>query len=606
MNLWDSFVERWWSWIVPASWQLVILVCLVAVITRCLRNATPRLKHCLWLLVLVKVFLPPTLTLPIAIGHWGIRPFWQTILENFDSGSDSIRRPSGDSTADTTETFEQERIDNRTKTSLSITLNRWPKTLCLTWVSGCLVYFFWIVANHFAITRWLQTGIVIDEGPVRIALERIALKLGLKTVPDLMTAETLTSPFLVGAVRPCIVLPRALAESLHEGDLNAVLTHELVHWRHGDTWIGWFQVLGQGLFWFHPLVWWAGSELRHERECACDEASLRIGELDPQQYGESIFRVLMATRSQSLVVGSLTGVFERGSRLQSRMEEIMSYRAQQRRFGWFSGLALLAAAVLLLPMAPGTMENRHQQAIGADQSSKTNEVTKNAKKQTEYPTIIKAIPEIGATDVASSLKEIQVTFDRDMQKGMSWTGGPPLFPPTDSNRQAYWLNDRTCVLPVNLESGSFYRLGLNSKSFQNFKSTNKVALPPTTFFFVTAGAKQEIIDHARVPKIVKFEPANGAEMVDASTKVISLTFDIPMGDGMSWVGSGENFPKSIEGKSASWSDDHLTCTLPVKLEPNHKYEIGVNSLWHNNFQSKSGIQVAPEVYSFKTGKSSAD
>jgi|GEM_PF-1601399 beta-lactamase regulating signal transducer with metallopeptidase domain len=597
MTFWNSFVDRWWSWIVPASWQLAVLVCLIVAITRCLRHRSPRLRHALWLLVLLKVFLPTNLELPFAIGHWGIRPLWQTFQTNFETHPISDSRADDEVTDEVAQDDDMIEADETSRPLVTTRTIRWAQTLCSIWAVGCLVYLTWIVASHVAIARWLRTGTVVDEGPLRIAMERIAIKLGLQRVPELMTTKTLASPCLVGTVRPHVVLPDSLVEALSERDLTAILTHELVHWRHGDTLIGLVQILAQSLFWFHPAIWWADAELRHERECACDEASLRVGQLDPQQYGESLFRVLMATRSQTMNASVLTGVFERGSRLQNRMEEIMSYHSRRQRFGWLSGFALVAIALLILPMAPGSIIDRNVQALGEDQTNKT----KKNEKKTPYPTIVKTVPDIGATDVSVDLKEIKVTFDRDMDTGrMSWTGGPPLFPPTNPDKDAYWLNKRTCVLPVELEKGSFYRLGLNSKSFQNFRNTKGIPIPPTSLFFVTEGAAQDVKDRVRVPKVVKFDPENGDQKVDPITTHIRLTFDVPMGGGMSWTGGGEDFP-GTDDEPAEWSEDKLTCTMPVKLKPNHEYRVGVNSLNHNNFQSEWGIQVVPVIYSFKTG-----
>jgi hypothetical protein len=81
---------------------------------------------------------------------------------------------------------------------------------------------------------------------------------------------------------------------------------------------------------------------------------------------------------------------------------------------------------------------------------------------------------------------------------------------------------------------------------------------------------------------------------------LKVTFDVPMGGGMSWTGGGEQFPKLPEGKQASWSADELTCTLPVKLEPGHDYQLGLNSPRFKNFQSKAGVPLEPVVYKFHT------
>ena len=44
------------------------------------------------------------------------------------------------------------------------------------------------------------------------------------------------------------------------------------------------------------------------------------------------------------------------------------------------------------------------------------------------PQIVSTSPARGASDVDPALKEITVTFDQDMEEGMSWTGGGPEFP----------------------------------------------------------------------------------------------------------------------------------------------------------------------------------
>ena len=69
MMLLVDFASYWLRWAVEASWQLAVLVCIVAIVSRLLRSASPRLRHGLWLLVLIKAFLPPMLTSPWSLGR---------------------------------------------------------------------------------------------------------------------------------------------------------------------------------------------------------------------------------------------------------------------------------------------------------------------------------------------------------------------------------------------------------------------------------------------------------------------------------------------------------------------------------------------------------
>ncbi len=575
----------WLDWIVAASWQLALLIAIVALAMLAARAMSPRLRHALWLIVLVKVFLPPSLTAPWSIGRWAVAP----LLETTERSGVSVRWAAGSPESDVSEETPSD-VPRGIASRLDAHVTR-STTLLVVWSAGCALFWGAIAWRYARLTRALRRATPIDEGPLRVALERIALALGVRCVPELFSTTIAGGPFLIGVARPRIILPSGSLEKLGPLELESVLAHELAHWKHRDTWIGWWQVLAQGLFWFHPLLWWANAQLRHERECVCDEAVLRLGHVEPQGYSEAILRVLTAVRARSLVTGSLVGVFERGAKLQNRLENIMNYQGKRRRFGWATRAAAVLFAVVFLPMAAGSADSK---------DSSGGQTAAPAKKSTPYPQIVKTTPERGAVDVDPALAEIAVTFDRDMQKGMSWTGGPPLFPPTDETRDARWTDARTCVLPVKLEQGSYYRLGINSTSYQNFKASDGVAAPPSAIYFVTKGATPQVRSRVRVPKIVSLKPKQGASDVDPKTTTLRVTFDVPMGEGMSWTGGGEAFPKTPDDKQAVWSPDGLTCSLPVQLEPGHDYRLGFNSLSYNNFASKWGVSLVPVVYTFRT------
>ena len=220
-------------------------------------------------------------------------------------------------------------------------------------------------------------------------------------------------------------------------------------------------------------------------------------------------------------------------------------------------------------------------------------------QKTSFPVIVSTTPKVGEIDVDPALKEVTVTFDRDMSDGMSWTGGGPMFP-ADESQKATWKDSRTCVLPVTLKKGKAYRIGINSKSFQNFRSKDGEPTPPSAITFATDGATTKVKQQIMVPKIVTLIPSNDATGVDPAIKELTVTFDIPMGEGMSWTGGGETFPTLPEGRKATWSKDHRTCTLPVTLKSGHTYKLGLNSLKFINFQSASGVPLEPVNYTFTT------
>ena len=135
----------------------------------------------------------------------------------------------------------------------------------------------------------------------------------------------------------------------------------------------------------------------------------------------------------------------------------MNFKATKKSFGWLSKIAVVGAAAILLPMASGVSEPLDAQDTRVAKATPAGE-------STPYPQIVKTIPKVGATEVRTSMKAIRVTFDRDMNKGMSWTGGPPLFPPTDPNQKPRWIDDRSIVFAGRHSSGyqSLWKLDLES------------------------------------------------------------------------------------------------------------------------------------------------
>ncbi len=214
------------------------------------------------------------------------------------------------------------------------------------------------------------------------------------------------------------------------------------------------------------------------------------------------------------------------------------------------------------------------------------------------PQIVATSPPIGATDVDPTTAEITVTFDRDMSGGYSWTGGGSDYPPTPEGKNASWRDPRTCVLPVKLEAGHYYRVGINSQSYKNFRSAEGAPVRPSALYFITKGASEEVRKRVEKPQIVSMSPPNGAKDVDPGLRELRVTFNVPMGGGISWTGDGPHYLKTV-GRP-HWTEDRRTCVLPVELKPGWEYRVGLNSASFNNFQSEAGIPLEPVEYTFTT------
>ena len=90
----------------------------------------------------------------------------------------------------------------------------------------------------------------------------------------LRSSARLGSPAALSAREICI--PAAIEESLTEGEIDAVLAHELAHVRRRDPAVLFGLTLLSRLFFWQPLYWLAMREYRDAAEHACDDAAVAV------------------------------------------------------------------------------------------------------------------------------------------------------------------------------------------------------------------------------------------------------------------------------------------------------------------------------------------
>ena len=63
-------------------------------------------------------------------------------------------------------------------------------------------------------------------------------------------------------------MPEGIAKRLSKAEMQAIVAHEVCHWRRRDNLTGAIHVLVQTVYRFHPMVWWMGVKMVAERERA--------------------------------------------------------------------------------------------------------------------------------------------------------------------------------------------------------------------------------------------------------------------------------------------------------------------------------------------------
>ena len=106
----------------------------------------------------------------------------------------------------------------------------------------------------------------------------------------MLVADRLGSPVCFGLVRPVVVLPRVLAKTATEAELQWVFAHELTHLERRDAWSALLFALGQAVYFFLPWFGWLRRQVRLCQEYIADAAA--AGQDEPAvDYAEFLLRL---------------------------------------------------------------------------------------------------------------------------------------------------------------------------------------------------------------------------------------------------------------------------------------------------------------------------
>ena len=102
---------------------------------------------------------------------------------------------------------------------------------------------------------------------------------------NIWLADEITTPFVMGLIRPRIYLP----SDTEERQMPYLILHEKHHIRRGDHILKALAFLALGIHWFNPLVWVAFVYANKDMEMSCDEAVVKkMGEQILADYTASL------------------------------------------------------------------------------------------------------------------------------------------------------------------------------------------------------------------------------------------------------------------------------------------------------------------------------
>lgn len=280
----------------------------------------------------------------------------------------------------------------------------WTVLVAGLWLAGVAVFITIHVIRHRRflkiVKRW---SVEITDQQVLNMLHDVQAKLGIKQQVELQICSGISSPMLIGFIRPTILLPTG---NIPPDELLFVLKHELIHFKRRDVWYKALVFVATALHWFNPFVYMIAREISIQCEISCDEEVVKNVDMDGRQkYVEAIIGVI---RKQSRARSTFSTNFYSGKLgMKYRVFSIMDAKNKKRGFSIFAMIvvATFSTGMMLKISIPDASlknsvlasENKiNQKSMDHEESRKSDQPVLEAEK-----------------DVSNNTTEVFLLIDKD-------------------------------------------------------------------------------------------------------------------------------------------------------------------------------------------------
>ncbi|KQX51712.1 M56 family metallopeptidase [Paenibacillus sp. Root444D2] len=360
------------DWVWSVSTMASVLVVLIIVMQHVLRHRLkPRWHYLLWLLVIIRLVLP-----------WG--PESEFSIYNWIGYTDAVH---------STVQVNQEELLTRAVVSESAAHSIY-RNVVVVWLLG--VCFFGIytirINGKFARKMKIETVTITDERILEL-FNQCKKMMSIHKSIALVESCNLATPTLFGFIKPQLIMPKTILNSLNDDQLQHVFLHELAHSRRNDIGVNWFMHALLIIHWFNPVLWYAYRRMREDQEIASD--ALALSYLTPdktQDYGYTLIKLL---ENFSRPVQNVGNVNLTGSKiqLQRRIKMIKQFKTNSYRWS-FLGIAaiiIISGCALTNPKDSSTSTPLQSTAVSEEKVKQQDSLKSNTTAPEETPKVADSV-----------------------------------------------------------------------------------------------------------------------------------------------------------------------------------------------------------------------
>ena len=239
----------------------------------------PALRFGLWLLLLLRLTLPFTVTSGVHLIVLPVsQPTSATTAVQTEASAPPVRPATATAATERPTTAEEtvkapaEETQTQRASAVRLTISQWLVILWAVGAAAFLVRRVWM--RGLLAVRIRSCGRAPDPktlGEFRQLCHEMCIRRPVK----IMEMEDIVSPALTIGIWPTVLLPSTLMGEDRAQARRFALLHELTHLSRGDDLILLWYGLLRCLWWFHPVVYLMEKSFRMDMETACDARAVR-------------------------------------------------------------------------------------------------------------------------------------------------------------------------------------------------------------------------------------------------------------------------------------------------------------------------------------------
>ncbi|WP_195575104.1 M56 family metallopeptidase [Paenibacillus sp. 1001270B_150601_E10] len=343
------------------------------------RRIHARLRHALWLIVLLRLVLPVLPQSPVSmfnavpalsdikkavIGFTYQLNKPDTISENsqkenmiqpYYTTNETEKKHVSMPLLNTKETIEHAEAGIETKSHPAV------RFLAIIWLTGAAILLGYNMFYWLRFQRKLKHLHPINRVDILKIAEECRNLFSIKRSVGLFEDPSAQSPYMRGVFRPAVYLPQTLlSEAINEQLLKHVIAHELAHYKRKDTIWNMIGSLVFAVHWINPFIGYILRQMKADRELACDACVLEtLGVEETVPYGMTIIGYLRRFTSERSEAHLLYFKGSNGQRvMMRRIKMIQSFKKGSYKFS-------MMAIILILMIGTAALTNASASGAGS-------------------------------------------------------------------------------------------------------------------------------------------------------------------------------------------------------------------------------------------------